>query len=119
MQTSQQRRTFSIIDGIIGGDNNGPLVPDPVHSRILIGGENFLAVDIVATRLMGFDPRKVRIYNYLLANKEFDFEISSYEDVQISSTNPEWIACLHDQTSEFLGFTPHFGWIGHLEIKTK
>jgi uncharacterized protein (DUF362 family) len=117
MQRSQQRRTFAIIDGIIGGDNNGPLVPDPVYAKTLIGGENFLAVDIVATRLMGFDPRKVRIYEYLLANN--DFKISSLQDIRVVSTNPEWTTCLQDRTSAFLGFKPHFGWIGHLEIETK
>ena len=58
--TSQQRRVFSVIDGVIGGDVNGPLTPNPVSARTLLAGENLLAVDIVATRLMGFDPLSSR-----------------------------------------------------------
>jgi uncharacterized protein (DUF362 family) len=45
-------RTFSIIDGVIGGEGNGPLAPDAIQSGVLIGGEDFAAVDRTAGQLM-------------------------------------------------------------------
>jgi uncharacterized protein (DUF362 family) len=119
IHTSFQRRVFSIIDGIIGGDNKGPLEPDPVPSGVLIGGENFLAVDLVATRLMGFDPLKVRMYQELLSDPEFDFGVRSLEDIEVISNEKAWENCLKDRTNRFLDFKPHPGWIGHLEILPK
>jgi len=107
---------FSVIDGIIGGENNGPLMPDPVKSGILLGGKNLLAVDIVATRLMGFNPMKVKMYKYLLNNSDFDFGVKSIDEIEVLSNNPEWRNCLDNSNDTFLEFVPPYGWIGHIEI---
>jgi hypothetical protein len=37
---SQPKRYFCIIDGIIGGQGNGPTDPEPVFSNVLIAGGN-------------------------------------------------------------------------------
>jgi len=116
LQTTPQRRFFSLIDGIIGGDNKGPLEPDPVPSGTLAGGENFLAVDLVATRLMGFDPLKLKMYQNLLEDPGFDFGVRGLQDILVLSSNPEWCRCLTDTKSRFLNFNPHPGWLGHMEI---
>jgi hypothetical protein len=117
MQERPQRQFFSIVDGIIGGENKGPLTPDPVASAVLIGGENLLAVDIVATRLMGFDPMKVRMYRHLLEESEPDFGIRSLDDIEVIASQEEWRSCLRDQSSKLLDFKPHPGWVGHLEVQ--
>ena len=36
LQTKSPRRLFSIIDGIIGGENNEPLIPDPKYAGVLV-----------------------------------------------------------------------------------
>jgi uncharacterized protein (DUF362 family) len=119
LQATPQRRTFSVVDGVIGGDNNGPLMPDPTSASVLLGGENYLAVDMVATRLMGFDPLKVRMYADLLANKDFDFGVRSLADIRVAADDPAMANCLSDRTSPFLNFKPHPGWLGHLEIQPR
>jgi len=119
LQSTPQRRIFSVIDGVIGGDNNGPLLPDPVRAGVLLAGENLLAVDLVATRLMGFDPCQVRMYQSALTDPEFDFGVRSLEDIQVLSSEPSWANCLQETTNRFLDFDPHPGWIGHLEIRPK
>jgi len=119
IQTTPQRRLFSVIDGIVGGDNKGPLEPDPVPAGVLLGGANLLAVDLVATRLMGFDPLKVRMYRELLADQEFDFGLRSLDEIEVISSEPVWRNCLQDRANHFLDFKPHPGWIGHLEIQPK
>jgi len=118
MQPTPQRRAFSIIDGIVGGENNGPLTPEPVAAGVLIGGENLLAVDLVATRLMGFDPLKLRMYLYVLENRRFDLGVRLLNDVQVLSEREDWRACLSDESSRFLNFKPHPGWVGHVEMDT-
>jgi uncharacterized protein (DUF362 family) len=117
LQATQQRRMFSVIDGIIGGDNMGPLTPDPVPSGTLVAGENWLAVDLVATRLMGFDPLKLRLYQALLKDASFGYGIRSLDDIQVLSPDPTWANCLRNTVNRFLGFRPHPGWTGHLEIR--
>lgn len=112
-----QRRMFSVIDGVIGGEHKGPLVPDPVPAGVLLAGENFLAVDAVATRLMGFDPLKVQMYQNLLNDSEFDFGVHGLNDIQVVSDEAAWAKCLTDPTNRVLNFKPHPGWIGHLEVQ--
>ncbi len=60
LQEAQQRRFFCVVDGIIGGERNGPLSPSPQKAGCLVAGEDPVAVDMVTTRLMGFDIRKIR-----------------------------------------------------------
>jgi uncharacterized protein (DUF362 family) len=116
LQKTPQRRLFSIIDGIIGGDKKGPLDPDPVYSGVLVAGENLLATDIVGTRLMGFNPSKVKMFNYLLSEYNWNYGLKDYSDIKICANSKEIIACLKDNENKFYNFQPHPGWIGKIEI---
>jgi hypothetical protein len=58
---TQPKRYFCIVDGIVGGQGNGPIDPDPVFSNVLIAGENPAEVDAVAARLMGFEIERLPI----------------------------------------------------------
>lgn len=117
LQETPQRRTFSIVDGVIGGDNNGPLTPDPVAAGVLVGGENLLAVDLVTTRMMGFDPMKVRMYQGLLEDKAYDFGVRALADIRVLADDPALAGCLSDRSGRLLNFKPHPGWAGHIEVQ--
>ncbi len=112
-----QRRFFSVIDGIIGGENKGPLTPDPKPCGTLLAGDDLIAVDLVGTRLMGFDPLKLKIYRHLLENPRFG--IQSLEDIQVVCDHAPWRECLSNSTDTFLNFRPYPGWLGHIEIQPK
>ncbi|KKL55169.1 hypothetical protein LCGC14_2258110 [marine sediment metagenome] len=56
-------------DGVIGGERHGPLTPDSKKCGLIIAGFNPCAVDVVCTRLMGFDCRKVKL-GYILIHSE-------------------------------------------------
>jgi len=114
LQTQCPRRLFSIVDGIIGGEKNGPLTPDPNYAGVLIGGENLLAVDIVAARLMGFDPLKIKQFTML--DKEYDFGARRLDEIEIKSDWTEISQGLEGKSNRFLAFKPHPGWIGYIEI---
>lgn len=111
-----QRRLYSIVDGIIGGENRGPLLPDPKPAGVLVAGENYLAVDLVATRLMGFDPLKLNVFRYLLNDKQFDYGIDGYDDIEVVSDEPAWRECFADTSNPFLSFKPYPSWNGKIEM---
>jgi uncharacterized protein (DUF362 family) len=50
---------FCIIDGIIGGEGNGPLNNTPVDSQIIFAGKDPVAVDTAASSFMGFNPAEI------------------------------------------------------------
>ncbi len=116
LQRKPQRRVFSVIDGVVGGEANGPLAPDPVAAGVLLAGENLIAVDLVATRLMGFDPLKLPMYQQLLADPSFDDALRALDEIDVASNHPAWVNCLANHTQPFLAFRPHPGWVGHVEI---
>jgi uncharacterized protein (DUF362 family) len=58
---------LAVVDGFEGMEGNGPAWGSAIESRVALAGRDALAVDTVATRVMGFDPKKV---NYLAAMAE-------------------------------------------------
>ncbi|MBI4263339.1 MAG: DUF362 domain-containing protein [Acidobacteria bacterium] len=114
LRATPQRRLFSIVDGIVGGENQGPLVPDPRPAGVLIGGANLLAVDLVAARLMGLDPRRMRLYAALLDGAR-DFGVRDLRAIEVRAGVEAWRTCMTNERDAFLGFKPHPGWIAHIE----
>jgi uncharacterized protein (DUF362 family) len=56
-----QRRHLSLIDGVVGGEREGPLGPEPVDSGVVLVSRNVALGDRLACRLMGFDPDEIRL----------------------------------------------------------
>jgi uncharacterized protein (DUF362 family) len=50
---------FTIIDGIIGGENFGPYANTPVKSNVVFAGKDIVAVDTVALTFMGFSTENI------------------------------------------------------------
>ncbi len=119
LHDTAQRRTFSLVDGVIGGENNGPLAPDPKSAGILLAGENLIAVDLVASRLMGFDPLKMQLYCEILKDRELSPGINGIDGIKVVSSVREWERCFVDMQNPYLDFKPHPGWAGHLEVTSK
>jgi uncharacterized protein (DUF362 family) len=74
---------FAIVDGIIGMEGNGPIQGTPKHSGVLVFGDDLVAVDATATRLMGIDPWKI---NYLEKAAEFLGNIEEEKILQIAES---------------------------------
>lgn len=110
-----QRRFFSIVDGIIAGEGNGPLIPKAKKCGILIAGEDMLLVDLVAIRLMDIDYRKIRIYDQLISKKEKGImnRINSIEIVSnIYNDTFEW----NERNYHYLDFAEPDGWEGKIKL---
>jgi uncharacterized protein (DUF362 family) len=74
---------LAVIDGYEGMEGNGPAWGTPILSKIALASLDPLAADITATRIMGFDPKRV---NYLTAMAEAGFGQSEPEKIQLIGT---------------------------------
>ena len=102
-----QRKLFCVVDGIVGGEKDGPLHPDPKRSGYVVGGDNPLAVDIVTTRLMGIDYRRLKKFKILRDYFGYNFGLGNVKEINIK--NPDF-AEIFDSKERFLAFEPHPGW---------
>ena len=59
------RNTFSIVDGIVGMEGNGPIQGTSKQAGVLVMGRDVRAVDATCCRIMGIDPAKLE---YLAAS---------------------------------------------------
>jgi uncharacterized protein (DUF362 family) len=63
-----EKPVITLIDGIIGMEGEGPAAGIPKNSGLIIASKNAVALDICASKIMGFRPRK--IYTNRFAVKE-------------------------------------------------
>lgn len=57
----RSRRYLSVVDGVIGGEGNGPAAPEPVALGLLLAGTNPWAVDRVAVAWMGYRANRIPV----------------------------------------------------------
>jgi uncharacterized protein (DUF362 family) len=74
---------FAIVDGIVGMEGNGPLQGEAKASGVLIFGDDLVAVDATAARVMRIDPEKIK---YLAAAGEFLGNLPNERIIQIGET---------------------------------
>lgn len=110
-----QRKVLCVVDGIVGGENDGPLFPDARPAGCLIGGSNPIAVDLVATRVMGFDPARVAQFSGLRDARGFRFGIRDESDIEIRAESERVRDLLRTGASLFF-FRPHAGWLDFVEL---
>lgn len=53
-ERTRPMRFLSVVDGLVGGEENGPFYPLRKPAGVVVAGEDLLAVDCVAARLMDF-----------------------------------------------------------------
>lgn len=53
-------RHFSIVDGIIGMDGNGPIQGNPKPAGVIVSGRDPVAVDATCCRIMQIEPARLR-----------------------------------------------------------
>ena len=107
-------RYLAVVDGIIGGEGNGPMAPDAKPCGVIIAGTHPLAVDCVAASLMGFDVQRIRMLKNAFAMRELNFAPFNLEDIEVVSNKPAWNGRLATMEETF-AFRPHFGWTGAIE----
>jgi uncharacterized protein (DUF362 family) len=104
-----RRKFFSIIDGIVGGEGEGPLLPDTKKCGVLIAGFNPLAVDIVTSKIMGLNVDKIIKFNRALKQKRYRF-INEVENIQVYEDGKVYSLQDYLKWAKIYDFRPAAGW---------
>lgn len=108
------RRVFHIVDGIVGGEGNGPLDPTPKPAGVILAGANAVAVDMVAAGVMGFDWRRMPVLRCASGEHALPL-LDSANGGCCVRRNTEAGAGSPDAAQEHvLFFEPHVGWAGYV-----
>ena len=81
---------LGVIDGFVAMEGNGPTGGTPVDTRLALASLDPLAMDILATKLMGFDPTQIM---YLAAFAEAGMGQGDLDKMEVLGTPPE--QCQH------------------------
>jgi uncharacterized protein (DUF362 family) len=111
---SHPLRYLAVVDGIVAGEGNGPMAPDPKPCGVIVAGRHPAAVDCVASALMGFDWAKLRLLKRIFGPRPTRFASFGVDDIRVTSNRPEWCGALRELRQTF-SFRPHFGWVGAIE----
>jgi uncharacterized protein (DUF362 family) len=108
----QPKRYLAIVDGIIAGQGNGPLCPDPVQSNLLVSGTNPAEVDAVIAKLMGFDPQKIPIIKHAFDPHRWPITTREMEEIRVHVEGAgRELGLAEIAPAVEGGFIPHFGWV--------
>lgn len=117
MNDLPQRRCFTVVDGIIAGEGEGPMEPDPRACGVLVAGTSPVAVDTVLATMIGFDYRKIPIISRGFEIKDWPLAEFSPLDINIVSSGPPWQDLKAGHPCQAFCFTPPAGWSGHIECE--
>jgi uncharacterized protein (DUF362 family) len=112
------RRVLTVIDGIVGGEGEGPLAPVDRPLGAILASTDPLALDLACVRLMGFDEERIpKLREALLAPRLRVGAIRSPKDVRIIEASRDG----HCRKISLADLTPptcfaaHPGWRGQIE----
>jgi uncharacterized protein (DUF362 family) len=112
---------LGFVDGIQGGEGNGPICPEPVDSKVLIAGDNPAHIDAVCAKLMGYEPSKLPLIMHSFdVNTRYPIALCSLYKLIVRdyrSTSPQDISLTSLALASNAPFQPHFGWAHHLLSK--
>jgi hypothetical protein len=110
LQPQLERRYLAIVDGVIAGEAS-LFKPQPYPLSTIVIGREPLPVDAVTTRLMGFDPRRVRSV-YRAAERQ-DLPLGPIDPARIEVISNGELSAIYRRS-----LTPEtqvYSWQGHIE----
>ncbi len=89
---------YSVVDGVVGMEGYGPLLGTAKTAGVLVMGDNTLAVDATAARVMGVDPSRVE---YLALAQRIRLGSLRPEDIEVLGERVERVRSDFALESEF------------------
>ncbi|HEY3421541.1 MAG TPA: DUF362 domain-containing protein [Methanocellaceae archaeon] len=117
MRRTLQRKEFFVVDGIVAGEREGPLIPVPKKAGLLVAGFNPVEIDLVCSRIMGFDHRKMPVFKHAMGSKKYPFFTGRPEDIEIVSEKCSTFEEVFEAYNSH--FIPPDGWVGHIEYEAQ
>ena len=115
MREKRQRKMFVIVDGIIAGEGDGPINPRSKRCGVLVAGSNDFLVDVVTSRLMGFDPIKIPKFKKISKVNLDRLCDCDFKKINCVSNVNDWNKPLDAIKGRCLAFRPHYGWKNSIE----
>ena len=113
------RRALTVIDGILAGEDEGPLAPADRPLGVVIASLDPVAADLVATRLMGFDEDRIPKIREAMADSGPRITgVRSPKGVLVAESQRGSFEAEETSLSSLRAeraFRPHIGWRGHVE----
>jgi uncharacterized protein (DUF362 family) len=114
LQAQTQRTHLALIDGVVGGEGEGPLAPSPVESGVLVFSDDPALADLVASELVGFAPEALPIVHQAFARRRYPVSDAAPETATIVvNGQPGSYATLR---AGAVPFRAPRGWRGRLEV---
>ena len=110
VHNTPQRKYFCVVDGIVGGEEDGPMDPTPKFTGLLAIGNNPYYTDYVCVHAMGFDPEKMKLYSESFTKK--NLKDMNYDTMDVS-VNIDDLPIPYKEVN--LHFKAQAGWKGHIE----
>jgi hypothetical protein len=117
LRDTPQRAQLHLIDGIIGGQGDGPLSTYPVQSNVMLAAWNAVCLDAVAATLMGFDTDRIPLIYRAFQDARHTHPVCTVarEEIQIEADGQE--LTLESFKERYnLEFAAHPNWAGHIEL---
>jgi len=105
------KKYMTIVDAVICGEGEGPLMPKSKALNYIIAGFNPAPVDLVASSLMGFDYMKIPTIRNSFAIRELPIVDFTPSEIEVIVDGKEVLI----EELKSANFKPASGWKGHIE----
>jgi uncharacterized protein (DUF362 family) len=115
IKDTTQRTIYSITDGILSGEHNGPLAPEPLPIGIVTFGSCSSVLDIVHAGLFHFDWEKIPLLRESFRNKnKYPLVFNQPEEIAVQTGDKKMS---FKQSSKLFGVSaqPPDGWKNYIE----
>lgn len=113
LQSTPQRHYICVVDGVVGGEGDGPLFPVPRRAGVVLAGGDPLAIDLVAARFMGLDWQRIPSladavrHGVAWSAARNGVDEGGIRVATLDGGAPRWAEP---------AFLPPPGWVGHVEL---
>jgi uncharacterized protein (DUF362 family) len=114
------RPVLVVTDGVLGGEAEGPMSPDPKAGDVLIVSDDSAVADHAAALWMGFDPARIPSVAHAFNSGHLPLTAARPEDIVVESAEARFRGPLAQVVARHgKSFRPHSGWRGKIERRTQ
>jgi len=117
MSPTPIRRVYSLTDGIVAGQRNGPLSPEPINLGAVTFASSSIFADMAHAALMHFDWQKIPLLQHgLKSDITYPLVHNAAQKLKVYVDGKSYSFA---ETAKLLGkdFLPPDGWKEHIELK--
>jgi uncharacterized protein (DUF362 family) len=83
MAATPQRLHLVVVDGIVGGEAEGPVYPTGIPLGVVMFGSDPVWTDFAAAQVMQFDPRRIPLISHATDQMRWPVTETGVDDVQV------------------------------------